>query len=179
MSRCVALLRGVNVGGNKGVPMAGLKSLAERLSLGEPRTLLQSGNLVFLAGAETPEAIEARLEAAILAEMGVATEICVRTADAWRRLIAANPFPEFARADPSHLLLVAFKRPPKPGGPETLAAVYQGPEQVRLAEGHAYAAYPEGVGTSKLTPALFSRHIGQGTARNWNTVLKLEAMLDA
>ena len=176
MSRCVALLRGVNVGGNKGVPMAGLKSLAERLSLAEPRTLLQSGNLVFSSGDEA-EAIETRLEAAIAAEMGVETQVCVRTAAAWRRLVKANPFPDFAKADPAHLLLVAFKRPPKPEGPEALAAVYHGPEQVRLAEGHAYITYPEGVGRSKLTPALLGRHLGQGTARNWNTVLKLEGML--
>jgi uncharacterized protein (DUF1697 family) len=178
MNRCVALLRGVNVGGNKGVPMAALKSLAEGLSLGEPRTLLQSGNLVFLADGAA-DALEAKLEAAIAAEMGVATEVCVRTADAWRRLVEANPFPAFAKADPAHLLLVAFKRPPKPDGPETLAAVYHGPEQVRLAEGHAYITYPEGVGTSKLTPTLLGRHLGQGTARNWNTVLKLRDMLAA
>ena len=177
MTRCVALLRGVNVGGNKGVPMSELKAVATALSLGDPRTLLQSGNLVFSAGDHKAAELERRLEAGIAERIGVKTEVCVRTAATWRRLVQANPFPEAARADPSHLLLIAFKSPPSPDAPEALAAVYDGPEQVRVAEGHAYIVYPEGIGRSKLTPALLGKHIGQGTARNWNTVLKLEDML--
>ena len=177
MSRHVALLRGVNVGGNKGVPMAALKALAQALSLGDPRTLLQSGNLVFPSTGETPEALERALEQAIQAEIGVATAVCVRTAAVWDRLVQANPFREAARADPAHLLLMAFKTPPKPGGPEAIAEVYPGPERIALAHQHAYIVYPDGVGASKLTPGLLGRHLGQGTARNWNTVLKLQAML--
>ena len=177
MSPHVALLRGVNVGGNKGVPMAALKALAERLSLGGPRTLLQSGNLVFSSEGRKPEALEAALEQAIQAEIGVATRVCVRTAGEWNALVQANPFPEAARDDPAHLLLTAFKTPPKPDGAQTLAEVYHGPERIAVAREHAYIFYPEGVGTSKLTPALLGRHLGQGTARNWNTVLKLQAML--
>ena len=177
MSPHLALLRGVNVGGNKGVPMAALKAVAEGLSLGRPRTLLQSGNLVFSSEGLVPAEIERRLEAAIAAQIGVTTEVCVRSAAAWRRVVKANPFPDPAKTDPAHLLLVAFKTPPRPGAPAVLAAAYGGPEQVRLAEGHAYILYPEGVGRSKLTPALLGRHLGQGTARNWNTVLKLDRML--
>jgi uncharacterized protein (DUF1697 family) len=177
MSPHLALLRGVNVGGNKGVPMAELRALAGALSLGNPRTLLQSGNLVFSSEGAEPAELERRLEAAIAEKLGVETEVCVRPAAVWRRVVQANPFPEAARADPAHLLLVAFKAPPRSDGPETLAAAYDGPEQLRLAEGHAYIVYPDGVGRSKLTPALLGRHLGQGTARNWNTVLKLERML--
>jgi uncharacterized protein (DUF1697 family) len=179
MSAHVALLRGVNLGGNKGVPMAALKAVAEGLSLGGPRTLLQSGNLVFSSQGRKPEALEGALEQAIRAEIGVATQVCVRTAAQWNALVEANPFPEAARDDPAHLLLMAFKTPPRPGGPNALAEVYHGPERIALALHHAYVFYPDGVGRSKLTPALLGRHLGQGTARNWNTVLKLQAMLAA
>ena len=177
MTRCVALLRGVNVGGNKGVPMSELKAVGMALALGDPRTLLQSGNLVFSSGGQNTADLERRLEAAIAERIGVKTEVCVRTAAAWRRLIAANPFPKAATEDPGHLLLMAFKSAPGPEAPDSLAAVYEGPEQVRLAEGHAYIVYPEGVGRSKLTPALLARHLGRGTARNWNTVLRLRDAL--
>jgi len=177
MTPHAALLRGVNVGGNKGVPMAALKSVAAGLSLRNPRTLLQSGNLVFLSEGHSGEALERMLEAAILTEIGVTTAVCVRSAAVWSALVEANPFPEAAREDPAHLLLTAFKTPPHPDGPETLAAVYKGPERIAVARNHAYIFYPEGVGNSKLTPALLGRHLGQGTARNWNTVLKLQAML--
>jgi uncharacterized protein (DUF1697 family) len=156
--------------------MAALKSVAARLSLGNPRTLLQSGNLVF-ASSEDPQALEQRLQAAILEQIGVATEVCVRTGVQWSALIGANPFPEAALQDPSHLLLVAFKTPPRPDGPEAIAAAYKGPERIALALDHAYIVYPEGIGSSKLAPALLGRHLGLGTARNWNTTLKLQAML--
>ncbi len=179
MSPHVALLRGVNVGGNKGVPMTALKSVATRLSLGNPRTLLQSGNLVFSSTGKTRADLEAMLEAAIKTEIGVETAVCVRTAPEWAQLIQANPFPDAARDDPSHLLLTAFKTAPKPGGAETLAEAYRGPERVAVALDHAFIVFPEGIGRSKLTPALLGKHLGQGTARNWNTVLKLQAMLNS
>lgn len=177
MTPHVALLRGVNVGGNKGVPMAALKSVASRLSLGAPRTLLQSGNLVFASEGKTAAELEALLEAAIKADIGVETAVCVRTAGEWDALVQANPFPEAARNDPSHLLMIAFKTPPKANGVETLADVYDGPEQIAVALDHAWIAYPDGIGRSKLTPALLGKHLGKGTGRNWNTVLKLQAML--
>ncbi len=177
MTGWVALLRGVNVGGNKGVPMSELKAVARSLGLGDPRTLLQSGNLVFSAEGRKAAELEQLLEAGIDKEIGVKTAVCVRDAKTWARLVRANPFPEAAKADPAHLLLTAFKTPPAADAPEALAAVYDGPEQVRVAEGHAYIVYPDGIGRSKLTPALLGKHLGQGTARNWNTVLKLQAML--
>ena len=157
--------------------MSDLKDLAERHSLGEPRTLLQSGNLVFSSEGRNAAELEPLLEQAIKAELKVETQVCVRSAAQWSALIEANPFPKEAKKDPAHLLLVAFKTPPAPSGPEKLAEVYDGPERIAIARGHAFIVYPDGIGRSKLTPALLARHLGAGTARNWNTVLKIEAML--
>ena len=179
MTRFVALLRGVNVGGNKGVPMSSLKDLAERLSLERPRTLLQSGNLVFSSTGKSSDALEHSLERAIHAEIGVETKICVRSAAQWTELVGANPFRREAETDPGHLVLVAFKTTPKPSGPEAIAQAYEGPERIKLATNHAFIVYPDGIGRSKLTPALLARHLGEGTARNWNTVLKIQAALQA
>ena len=177
MTRYAALLRGVNVGGHTVVPMSALRAVAARLTFANPRTLLQSGNLVFEAEGHSALDLERMLEDEIQRRIGVQTAVCVRSAATWARLTAANPFADVADADPSHLVLVAFKTPPKPGAPEALAADHHGPERVAVAEGHAYIVYPESIGRSKLTPALLGRHLGQGTARNWNTVLKLQGML--
>jgi uncharacterized protein (DUF1697 family) len=171
------MLRGVNVGGNQGVPMAALRSLAEALSLESPRTLLQSGNLVFASEGRTPADLEQMLEAGIAGQIGVKTEVHVRSAAEWDRIVEANPFPEAAKTDPGHLLLTVFRTPPPPDAAEAIAKAYQGPERVRVAQDCAYIVYPEGIGRSKLPPALLGRHLGKGTARNWNTVLKLQTML--
>ena len=178
MTRFVALLRGVNVGGNKGVPMSALKAVAEGLSLGSPTTLLQSGNLVFSSDGK-PAGLEPLLERAIKDDMGVETKVCVRTAAQWSDLVQANPFRREAKAAPGHLVLVAFKDAPRASGRDAIAKAYAGPERIEVVGDHAFIVYPDGIGRSKLTPTLIARHLGEGTARNWNTVLKIEAALNA
>jgi uncharacterized protein (DUF1697 family) len=171
----IALLRAVNVGGAT-VAMAELKAMATDLALGRPRTLLNSGNLVF--DAEGPDAdLEALLERETTARMGVTTDFMVRGLDDWRRIIAANPYPDEARNDPGHLLLLALKGAPGEVELEALRAAYPGRERLALIGRELYAVYPDGVGQSKLTVALMVRKLGhQLTGRNWNTVLKLEAL---
>ncbi|HET7599536.1 MAG TPA: hypothetical protein VFK09_04555, partial [Gemmatimonadales bacterium] len=63
---------------------------------------------------------------------------------------------------------------------ERLQAAITGPERVRLEGKNAYIVYPAGIGRSRLTNALLERHLGtRGTGRNWNTVLRLEALAGA
>ena len=172
----IALLRGVNVGGRKAVSMADLRSLAAGLGLTEPRTLLQSGNLVFGADGQAGEALERLLETELHARLGLESSVMVRTAAEWSAAIAANPFAAEAAADPGHLLLMALKTPPAPGALSALRAAIKGPERSELDGRHAWLVYPDGIGDSRLTNVVIERCLGvRGTARNWNTVLKLQA----
>jgi uncharacterized protein (DUF1697 family) len=175
MSPRIALLRAVNVGGAK-VAMAELKAMADALGLQRARTLLNSGNLVFDAEGSDAD-LEALLERETGARLGVATDYMVRGLDDWRRIIAANPFTDEARDDPGRLLLLALKGAPSEADLETLRAAYPGRERLALNGRELYAVYPDGVGESKLTVALMVRKLRhQVTGRNWNTVLKLEAL---
>ncbi len=175
----VALLRAVNVGGRM-VAMAELKALAADLGLGDPRTLLQSGNLVFRADTGTDAELEARLETAIAERLGVRTDVHVRGAADLDQIIARNPFPKEAESDPGHLLVMFLKSAPPAAAVEALQAAVKGRETVRAAGRQAYIVYPDGVGQSKLTNAVIERHVGGlGTGRNWNTVLKLAAAVSA
>jgi uncharacterized protein (DUF1697 family) len=178
MPAYVALLRAVNLGPTTQVAMAELKTLMTGLGLGAVRTLLRSGNAVFEA--ETPDtaALERKIEAAVTARFGVRTEVYVRSTSEWAAAIAANPLPKTAASDPGHLLLIALKAEPAPDAATRLQARIVGPEIVRTVGRHAYVAYPAGIGRSKLTAARLEAGLGTtGTARNWNTVLKLDAML--
>lgn len=175
----IALLRGVNVGGKKAVAMADLRALAADLGYANPRTLLRSGNLVF--GAESdPAGLEAQLEQALLSRLGLATQLMVRTSSEWSDIIVANPFPAEADEDPAHLLMVALKAAPAPGALASLQGAIPGRERAAGRGRELYIVFPNGIGTSKLTGELIARKIGvPGTARNWNTVLKLAAMAAA
>ena len=126
MTSYIALLRGVNVGGNKPVAMAELRDLLTRLDCADARTLLQSGNAVFRSAERSAAALEERLEAAALRELGLRTTFFVRDAAEWAEIIAGNPFHEEAARDPSHLLVMLFKDPSAGGGRRGVAGGDQG-----------------------------------------------------
>lgn len=177
MTTWVALLRGINVGGRNRVAMQDLRRLCERLGLEEVRTLIQSGNLVFHSASRDAGALERRLEQETAKRLGVTPAYFLRTADEWAALVKKNPFPEEAARDPGHLLAVLMRQAPKPGAVDALRAAIVGRERVEARGREAYFVYPDGAGRSKLTPSLIEKHLGgAGTARNWNTVLKLLAL---
>jgi uncharacterized protein (DUF1697 family) len=176
MTPQIALLRAVNVGGIK-VSMADLKALSVDLGLEDVRTLLNSGNVVF-RGKTTGTDLEELLEAEFAKRAGRPTEFFVRTAEEWKSIIDRNPMTDQARRDPGHLLVVVLKRAPGDQEVESLRAAVVGPEIVQADGKQAYIYYPAGVGQSKLTAKLIEKHLGSpGTGRNWNTTLKLAAMV--
>ena len=176
MTRAVALLRAVNVGGTGKVAMPELCKLLTRIGLHDVKSLLQSGNVVFGTDEAAGSALEAKLEAAVAKSLGVKTIFYVRSAREWSAIVANNPYPDAARDDPSHLVVMTFKSAPARNDVAALQAAIAGRETVTAIGKQAYFIYPDGIGTSKLTNALIERKLGlSGTARNWNTVLKLAA----
>jgi uncharacterized protein (DUF1697 family) len=177
-SACIALLRAINVAGLNAVAMADLRELMTSLGLEGVTTLLQSGNVVFRSN-KTADSLEQQLERASEKEFGSRIEFFVRTAAEWKAMIAANPFSSEARADPAHLLAVTLKSAPTAANVTALQRAIKGREVVRAKGRCAYIVYPDGVGRSKLTSALIEKTLGtRGTARNWNTVLKLAALAE-
>jgi len=172
----IALLRGVNLAGHKMVAMADLRAMLEGLGFTAVRSLLQSGNLVFQGRAQASASLERKLEQEAQRRLDLATDFHVRTAAEWQSIIKRNPFPDAARKDPGHLLTMCFKEAPAPKDVKALQAAIKGREVVRAVGRQAYFIYPDGVGTSRLTTGLIDKTLGlRGTARNWNTVLKLGA----
>lgn len=175
MARLIALLRAVNVGGRK-LPMAELRVLCGELGWTDVETYIQSGNLVFSAPGEA-EAIEGQLEKAIRDRFGMEVPVMVRTASQWAGYVAANPFPDAAEDEPHRLQLLISKADPSDDAADRLMERARGGESVRAAGGALWFHYPEGVGSSKLTPAAIDKAAGSpSTGRNWRTVLKLREM---
>lgn len=180
MPRYAVFLRGVNVGGVK-VPMAELRAMAEAMGFVEVKTLLQSGNLVVAdpKGRSAGE-LEPLFEAEAKATFGRAIDFMIRTPEELSAAIAANPFPEMAKDDPSHLLVFFLKgKAPDHAAIAALNAAISGPEQAAAAGRELYITYPDGIGTSKLSDRLIGQALGKqsATGRNWNTVLKVAALM--
>ena len=170
----VGLLRAINLGSHNKIAMSELRAMLEKVGCEEPRTLLLSGNVVFKNASTSIDKVERMLEEASTKHLGVTTDYFVRSAKEWAAIIAANPFPKEAKSDPGRLLMMCLRDAPSAAQVKALQAAIKGSELVKAVGKQAYFLYPDGIGNSKLTIKVIEKALGtRGTARNWNTVLKI------
>ncbi len=175
--RYAALLRGINVGGNKKVPMAGLREVMAELGWQDVRTYVNSGNAVFGAGRRDTGELAAELEAAIAARFGFTVSCLVRTSGELRAAVDACPYPA-ADIDPAKLLVLFLGRAPDRGRLAAVDAAAYAPDEFRVGERELYCWFPDGMGRSKLPGALETACRGTTvTGRNWRTVTRLLEMV--
>lgn len=178
MSTHVALLKAVNLPNHNKVATAELCALLSAAGLREPKGLLASGNVLFTTARADSQALERKLEQAAAKRLGLQTTFFVRSAADWCAIVDGNPFDEAAESDPGHLIVLALADTPSRDAAVALTKAIAGCEVVQVKGRTAYALYPDGVGESKLTTALIERKLGtRCTGRNWNTVLKIAALL--
>ncbi|MFD3803956.1 DUF1697 domain-containing protein [Streptomyces sp. NPDC058611] len=176
-----ALLRGINVGGSRKVPMAELRAVLEGLGHGGVQTYLQSGNAVFSSARQDPAALARELEAAIEAHFGFRVP-CLVVDGAYLRAVAeACPFPA-AELEGRQLHATFCSEQPGPERFAGLDAAAYLPEEYRVGDRVVYLYAPNGLGRSKLAEALARPAVVKGidaTTRNWNTVAKLVELTGA
>jgi len=169
----VALLRGINVGGHRKVPMAELRALAEELGLQNPRTYVASGNLVFDSDRKAP-ALETLLEQAIEKRFGFAVDVLVRSAAQWAMLRDGNPMPEESEREPNKVMMTIGREAPTDAQIEALRAKAAEDERVERVGEAIWIWFGSGAGRSKLGTGLAK---GVWTTRNWRTVETIAEML--
>ncbi|NBM18072.1 DUF1697 domain-containing protein [Streptomyces sp. GC420] len=170
-----ALLRGINVGGSKKVPMAELRALIQDIGYGAVRTHLNSGNAVFTAGGTAAETV-AELEKAIEAHFGFQVPCLVRDTAGLRAVVEANPFPE-GTFEGNRLHVTFLSERIGEGWFASVDPEAYAPDEFRLGVSEFYLHTPNGVGRSKLAEVLSRPSaVPKGvtaTTRNWNTVTAL------
>ena len=171
----VALLRGINVGGNNMLPMKELKELLEKEACSEVRTYIQSGNVIFRCAMTDTARLEKRLAAAVSKSHGFEPRVLVLTHGEIESAAKSNPFPE-AVEDPKRLHLFFLTGTPEKPDLKTLEALKTKSERFALNGRIFYLHTPDGFGTSKLAVRA-ERLLGvEATARNWRTVTTLLEM---
>ena len=177
MAHYVALLRAINVGGKRKVPMAELRSLCEDLGYDDVRTYVNSGNVVFTTTG-TAARVETSIERAIAKEFGFHVDVSVRAAAPWSKLVQATPFAKAAKSTPNFVQLFVSKGKVPTKAAAAIQERAKAGEQVKVAGGALWIHYPKGIGTSKLTATIIDDAVGHAsTGRNFRTVLELEKML--
>lgn len=175
MAVYIALLRGVNVGGNM-LKMERLREVCAELRLKNARTYVQSGNVVFEAQG-TAARWAAALEKRLASEARLPVSVIVRTAAEMGRVIAGNPFLKERGVDLARLYVTFLPEEPGKGGPERLGTLKAGTDRFCCVSREIYLHCPNGYGNSKLSNNAIEKALSlRATTRNWNTVNKLYEM---
>jgi uncharacterized protein (DUF1697 family) len=178
-SSYVALLRGINVGGKHILPMKDLVEVCSATKCENVRTYIQSGNVVFAASEKTAGLLAPVLARKIEERFGFAVPVILRSREQLEKVIRNNPFLKAGKPEKSlHVSFLADT--PTAAAIKTLDSNRSAPDEFRVVGGEIYFYLPNGAGNSKLTNAYFDTRLSTiGTVRNWATVLKLLAMMEA
>ena len=176
-STYVALLRGVNVGGNNKLPMKDLVEIFAEAGCVQVRHFIQSGNVIFSAPPALAAKIPALIPLAIAKRFGFSPPVQLRSAKQLAEVIANNPFLKLGMAeDFLHVAFLADK--PSAANVAKLDPDRSPPGQFIVQGQEIYLYIPSGLAASKLTNAYFDTKLATvSTGRNWRTVKKLLALM--
>lgn len=174
----ISMLRGVNLGPHNRIKMDALRELYKSLKLEEPRTYVQSGNVIFRTKEKDFPLVAGKIQKALEKKLACRTEVILRTTEDLREVIAANPF---ARRDlePGKILVTFLASEPGSEAQKALDAFNKHPEELHLKGRELYIYFPNGAGRSKLPWSQVEKFLKvTGTARNWNSVRKMLEMAE-
>ena len=174
MTTWIALLRGINVGGNRRVPMADLRAALEAIGLDDVRTYIVSGNVLFRSPRADRDVLRADVEAAIETRFGFPVAVVLRTAAEMRAITAGDLLPEGSASDPARRYAIFLSEDPAPERLSAIDPAAVAPDVFVARDRVIHTWYRDGLQASKLAGQLTDRALGvTATARNWNTVRKL------
>jgi uncharacterized protein (DUF1697 family) len=166
----ISMLRGVNLGSHNRIKMEALRAMYESLKLAEPRTYVQSGNVIFRTNEKDAAKLATKIQNAIEKTFKCRPEVILGTTDQLRRAVAATPFQKRRNLEPGKIL-VTFLAGAPPEAQATLDGLKSYPEELHLIGRELYIYFPNGVGKSKLPWSSVEKLLKvTGTARNWNSV---------
>jgi uncharacterized protein (DUF1697 family) len=175
VTKLVALLRGINVGGKNILPMEELRELLAKLGCEDVATYIQSGNAVFRYkgnAAELPDLIATAVDSCF----GFKPSVMVLTASEFDAVAKASPFAAEA-SEPKFLHVWFVREPTRSANTMRMRELESGGEKFLLTDSAVYLYAPDGIGRSKLAGGMEKCLGVPATARNWRTVGKIGEML--
>ena len=176
MKKYIALLRGINVSGQKLIKMADLKVYLSELKFSNIRTYIQSGNVVFEASDSDEIALAKLIENKIAEKYQFEVPTMIRTQQEMLDVIARNPLEIDEQNDFSKPYVIFLENEPAKDLVEKVMAFNSDKELFQIIGREVFIQYKNGAGTTKLTNTFFESKLKtKATSRNWNTVNKLSS----
>ncbi|WP_178990630.1 DUF1697 domain-containing protein [Winogradskyella schleiferi] len=174
MKTYIALLRGINVGGHKKVPMAELRELLEKSGFENVKTYIQSGNVIFQSSENEVNALEDKIKTLILDYFGFEVPVLVRTRQELLTIFNNCPFSEAKKVESYFIML--SKMPQKEVTKEASQKTYPDDEYA-IINACIYLFCAKGYGRAKFNLGYFENKLNvNATARNYKTMVKLLAL---
>jgi len=171
MSIYISLLRGINVGGSKRLPMGTLRGIYVAMGFTNIRTYLQSGNVVFESQEDDRSRLVSQIESHIEQTCGFHVEVFIRQAHDMLGILSNNPFLNNRNEDTSKLYVSFLYQPPVEAAWSRLTVPPNTTDEFAIGEMAIYLFLPNFYGKARLTSDFFEKRLGVATtARNWNTV---------
>ena len=176
----ISLLRAINVGGHAVIKMEDLRALHESMKFEDVQTYIQSGNVVFRTDEKDMTKLAKRVQDAIAKRFKVTPGVMLRTIAEMREVVAKNPFAKRRDVEPNKLHVSFLDAKLTPGACEQLRALALVTEEIIPIGKELFVYCSNGMGKAKIPWTKVDRICTtQGTARNWNTVMKLLEMAEA
>lgn len=178
MPKYIAILRGINVGGKRKIPMAGLRALFAELGFTKVKTYIQSGNVIF-ESEDNHAYLANETTKAIKLKFGFEVPVIIRTEEEWRSIAANNPYLKKKDIAFEHLYVTFLSQTPFPSDIESIKVLDFAPDGFKVIGKNIYG-YSEGpFHKSKLSNNFFEKKLNtSASTRNWKTVLKILEMLN-
>lgn len=174
MKTYIAILRGINVSGQKKINMKELKSSFEEAGYEKVLTYIQSGNIVFNSSEKDPQQLEKVIEKMILDKFQFIVPVIIRTAEQLKSIIKKNPFLAEKNLDEAKLYFTLLAESPSPENLKKLNDYQSEPDKFEIASTVVYVYCPNGYGVTKLNNNFFENKLKvNATTRNLNTLAKL------
>lgn len=170
----IALLRGINVGGQKLIKMEALRKSLEQLPFTNISTYIQSGNILFESSLQSVTEIAELISENIRTTFSFDVPVIVVTPNELKRVIDNHPYPNRKIEDPAQPYVAFFSAIPKQENLTLLKEADFGKDEFVAAGKHMYLFYAESAARTKLSNAVLEKKLNvSSTARNWKTIHKL------
>lgn len=173
MSRFIALLRGINVSGQKKIKMSELRILFENLGFQNVETYIQSGNVIFSSKEKSTTKIANKISSGINTKYNFDVQLIILTPKDIDRVLKNNPFVK-KKKETERLYVTFLSAMPSIENINKLNEISFLPEEYSKNKKIIYLFFPNGAGKAKLNNNFIENKLKViGTTRNWKTVTAL------
>ena len=167
----IALLRGINVGGHKKIPMAELRELLTKSALKNVKTYIQSGNVIFQSNQKDTLKLEAKIKKAIMTRFGFDVPVLIKSTENFQTIFDECPFEKEKKLNS---YFVVLNESPEPDLIKEAEKLTYENEEFIIKNECIYFHSSMGYGRTKFSMKIFERKLKViGTSRNYNTMVKL------